>query len=97
MFIIRETFIAKPGHAGEFAKMMRDEVKNMGNFKGYVLLDMVTDYNTIVIEYEIESLAEFEKSMADHKKELAAAKSSTPPPYTQLYQTGKREIFKVVE
>ena len=98
MFIIRETFIAKPGHAGEFARMMKDEMGKWKGFKGHVMLDFVTDYNTIVAEYEIESLDEFEKMMTDYKKEQAKTKKTNEPPaYTQLYQTGKREIFKVVE
>ncbi len=96
MYIVRETFIAKPGHAGEFAQMMKEEMGSMPNFKGYVLLDMVTDYNTIVVEYELESLADFEKMQNEHKKDVAKAKSTKPPKYTELYQTGKREIFRIV-
>jgi hypothetical protein len=96
MYIIRETFIAKPGHAGELAQMMKKEMAQWPDFKGHVLLDMVTDYNTIVVEYEIDSLADFEKMMMDHKKEQPKKKTSKPPKYTELYQTGKREIFRIV-
>lgn len=49
-----------------------------------------------MIEYEIESLAEFEKSMDDHKKDQAKTESSEPPEYTKLYQEGKREIFRIL-
>lgn len=98
MFIVRETFIAKPGHAGKLAKMMKDEMKNWKEFKGYVLLDYVASYNKIVIEYELKSLADFEKMMDDYKKEQTKMKSGDEPPaYTEMYQFGKREIFKVVE
>jgi hypothetical protein len=97
MYIIRETFIAKPGYAGELARMMKKEMDNWKDFKGHVLLDIATDYNTIVCEYEIDSLATFEKMMTEYKQDQAKKKSSKPPKYTQLYQTGKREIFKVVE
>ena len=96
-YIIRETFIAKPGYAGELARLTSDEMKKWKGFKGKVLLDFVTDYNTIVVEYEMESLAEFEKMMDGHKKEQNKAKNKKPPHYTTLYQTGKREIFKIVE
>ena len=97
MYIVRETFIAKPGHAGELAKMMKDEMSGWKDFKGHVLLDMVTDYNTIVVQYEIESLASFEAMMTSHKKETSKKKGKVKPPkYTELYLTGKREIFKVV-
>lgn len=97
MYIVRETFIAKPGHAGELAQLMKEEMKHWKGFKGYVLLDMVTDYNKIVVEYEINSLAEFEKMMMDYKKEQARTKKNNKPPkYTELYQTGKREIYRIV-
>lgn len=97
MYIVRETFIAQPGHAGELAQLMKKEMANWKGFKGYVLLDFVTDYNQIVVEYEINSLAEFETSMAEMKKAQDKSKDKKPPAYTALYQRGKREIFKVVE
>ena len=98
MFIVRETFTAKPGHAGPLAQMMKKEMANWPDFKGHVLLDFVADYNQIVIEYEIASLADFEKMMADFKKGQAkSTKKKKPPAYTELYQTGKREIFQIVE
>ncbi len=101
MYIVRETYIARPGHAGEFANLMKEEMKQWPDFKGYVLLDAVTDYNTVVVQYEIENLTEFGKMMDEHqaakeKKAREGKKDATPPPYTQLYQTGKREIFRVV-
>ncbi len=97
MYIVRETLIARPGHAGPLAKMMKEEMDDWKDFRGRVMLDFITDYNTIVIEYEIDSLADFEKMMMDWKKDQGQKKTSKPPAYTELYQTGKREIFKVVE
>ncbi|MEN9626344.1 MAG: hypothetical protein RL557_672 [archaeon] len=95
-YMVREVFIAKPGHAGELAQLMKQEMENWKDFNGQVLLDMVTDYNKIVVEYEISSLAEFEKMMVDHKKAQAKKKSKKPPAYTKLYERGKREIYKIV-
>jgi predicted ATP-grasp superfamily ATP-dependent carboligase len=97
MYIVREVFIAKPGHAGELAQMMKKEMASWKGFKGYVLLDTVTDYNKIVCEYELDSLTTFEKMMTDYKKDQAKVKSKKPPKYTELYQRGKREIYRVVE
>jgi len=96
MYLVREVFIAKPGHAGEFAEISKKEMANFPGFKGYVLLDMVTDYNKIVVEYEIESLDAFEKMMTSYKKDQAKAKKKKPSKYTELYQTGKREIYKIL-
>ena len=93
MFIIRDVLVAKPGHAGELAKLMKEAMPNITGSKSKVMLDFVTDFNKIVIEHEVESLAEFEKEMEEYKK--------NPDPkmkrYTELYLTGKREIYKVVE
>ena len=96
MYIVRETFIAKPGHAGELARLMKKEMASWKDFKGQVLLDFITDYNKIVVEYEIKSLADFEKMMGDFKKTQAKTKTKKPPKYTELYQRGKREIYRIV-
>jgi hypothetical protein len=100
MLIVREVFIAKPGHAGELAKMMKQSMAgtDMAKANPKVLLDCVTDYNTIVIEYEVESLTAFDKMMEQEKaKGYGQKKESTGPKYTDLYLTGRREIFRIVE
>lgn len=98
MYIVREEFIAKPGHAGELADMMKKEMASSKDFKGHVLLDMVTDYNKIVVEYEIDSLATFDKMMTDYRKERDAKKkkSNKPSRFSELYVSGKREIYRIV-
>ncbi|MBX4210835.1 hypothetical protein KW783_02570 [Candidatus Parcubacteria bacterium] len=101
MYLVREVFIAKPGHAGEFAELMKKEMTSDPKFKGYVLLDMVTNYNKIVCEYEIESLAAWESMMMKYRKEAKdkqseEKKDNKPPKYTELYLTGKREIYKIL-
>lgn len=97
MYLIRETFTARPGRAGELARLIKEEMRGSPDFStARVMLDFVTNYNQIVIEYEIASLADFEKMMVNYKKEQAKTKTDKPPAYTELYQTGKREIFKIV-
>ncbi len=95
MFIVRNTFIAKPGQAGKLAKMMKENSPNLPGSKARVMIDYATDFNKIILEYEIESLAEFEKMMEEFKSnpEIRAKMAG----YTDLYLTGKREIFKVVD
>lgn len=99
MYIVREVFIAKPGHAGPLAELMKKEMANMPDFKGYILLDMVTDYNKIVAEYEIESLADFEKGMDEYRKartKESKQKKKSGPDFREMYQSGYREIYRVV-
>lgn len=98
--IVREIFVAKPGMAGKLARLFKKMMKNYPEAK--VMTDLVGDYNTVVMEMPMDSLAEFEKQMEDFK-------SGKPDPnvdpevmeemknYTEMYTHGKREIFQVVE
>jgi hypothetical protein len=98
MLLVREVFIAKPGHAGELSKMMKKNMESMpGMMNAKVMLDSVTDYNKIVIEYEVESLTAYE-AMMNQEKSKPAEKTEAPagPKYTDLYLTGKREIFRII-
>jgi hypothetical protein len=98
MLLVREVFIAKPGHAGELSKMMKDNMKDMpASMNAKVMLDSVTDYNKIVVEYEVESLAEFEQAMNQEKsKQGEKNENNSGVKYTDLYLTGKREIFRII-
>ena len=94
MFIVRETFIAKPGHARELANLMKEPMPEGMDSDAVVMLDYVSNYNTVVIEYRVKSLADFENMT---EKMRSAARGKPPAPYTELYLTGKRDIFKIVE
>jgi hypothetical protein len=100
MLIIREVFTAKPGQASKLAKLFK---KAFGeDAKTRVMTDLVGNYNTVVTEFEVNSLAEFEKQMEEYK-------SGKPDPkmdpkvaeelskYTEMYISGRREIFQIVE
>ena len=94
MFIVRDVLIAKPGSAGKLAKLMKESTPVLlGKVK--VMIDYATDFNKIVLEHEVENLAEFEKMMEKFKSdpEIRAKMAG----YTDLYLTGKREIYKVIE
>jgi hypothetical protein len=98
MLLVREVFIAKPGSAGALANMMKENMKGMPGFmNAKVMLDSVTDYNKIVIEYEVESLAAFEEMGKKEKENRTSKKPAKKgPKYTDLYLTGKREIFRII-
>jgi hypothetical protein len=100
MIIIREVFTAKPGQASKLAKLFR---RGFGSDPTVRLMtDLAGDYNTVVVEMPVKSLAEWEKQMEDYK-------SGKPDPrmdpkvaeemskYTEMYLTGRREIFQIVE
>ena len=100
MLIVREIFTAKPGHASKLAKLFKKAFGHNQNVK--IMTDMVGDYNTVVMEMQVKSLEEFEKSMESYK-------SGKPDPhmnsevmeemskYTEMYTKGRREIFQIIE
>lgn len=100
MIIIREVFTARPGQASKLAKLFKKAFGGDANVR--VMTDMVGNYNTVVTEMQVNSLAQFEKEMEEYK-------SGKPDPkmdpkvaeelskYTEMYITGRREIFQIVE
>jgi len=57
---------------------------------------MIGTYNTVVVEYEAESLAAFEEEM---KKMMTETPKAQPPEgqrHTDMYMEGRREVFKIV-
>jgi hypothetical protein len=100
MLIIREVFTAKPGQASKLAKLFKKAFSGDPNVQ--VMTDMVGNYNTVVVEVQTNSLAEFEKEMEEYKSgkpdprmnpEVAEEMSK----YTEMYLIGRREIFQIVE
>lgn len=100
MLIVRDIFTAKPGQASKLATLCKKAFGSESNVR--VMTDFVADFNTVVVETEIQKLAEFEQHMEEYK-------SGKPDPkidpqvmeelskYTEMYLTGRREIYQVVE
>jgi tRNA-dihydrouridine synthase len=59
-----------------------------------VLVDYVTSYWTVVMEIEVESLAEFEKQMTEYS--ASQEFRDLMKGYMDEVDGGHREIFKVV-
>ncbi len=94
MFVVRETFIAKPGQASKLAAMFKDAVSTQPRLKFRVLTDHVADFNTVVLETEVEQLAEFDAVMKEYASNSELRERMRG--YTELWQSGRREIFRVV-
>ncbi len=100
MLIIREVFTAKPGQASKLAKLFRKAFGSDPTVR--VMTDMVGDYNTVIVEVQANSLAEFEKQMEEYKSGKPDPKmdpkvAEEMSKYTEMYLTGRREIFQIVE
>ena len=94
MFIIRNTFVAKPGCASKLAAQLKEAVAAFGMPGARVMTDLTGDFNRVVMEHTAETVAEFEKRMQEtmgsqqYRERMAG--------YTELWITGSREILRVV-
>ena len=96
MIIVREIFTAKPGQASKLAKLF----KKMNMPGARIMTDLVGDYNTVVMEAQVNSLAEWEKQMEEYKSGKPDPKmdpkvAEEMSKYTEMYLTGRREIYQV--
>jgi hypothetical protein len=94
MYVVRETFVAKPGQASKLATMMKDAMSKTGHTGTRVMTDVVGGFNTVVMETEVAEFSEFERRMKEYsdRPEIREAMKG----YTDMYQGGSREIYRVV-
>jgi len=93
MLIVREVFVAKPGCASKLAALMKENMQASWNGSCRVMTDMTGDFNRVVLETEVESLAELEKRVQEYMGNKTLHDKMKG--YTDMYQTGGREIFRV--
>ena len=90
MLIVRDVFRAKPGMASKLAKMMHENLKDEG-FR--VMTDLVGEFNSVVMETEVENLAEFQARWEKYMTDPAFRNRMSG--YTELYIEGRREIYRL--
>jgi hypothetical protein len=99
MLIVREVFVAKPGQAGKLAKLWKRVMGQDPNIR--ILTDLIGNYNTVVMEMQVESLAAWEQEMERYKRgefpPMEPADAEAMKNYTEQYLTGRREVWQVVE
>ena len=94
MFIVRETFTAKPGKAGGLAKLFKEVMAEMPRMRPRVMTDFIAGFNTVVLETECENLGEFEKTMQENMSRQDLKEKMKG--YTDLWTEGRREVYRVV-
>lgn len=93
MFVIRNTFIAKPGCASKLAAQLKEAMAVFQMPGVRVMTDLTGDFNRVIMEYTAESLAEFEKR---HQEVVGSPKyREKMAGYTDLWITGSREILRL--
>jgi hypothetical protein len=96
MYLIREVFRTKPGKAKELVKKFKQaapyfEEQSMKNLK--VMTDIATTYWTVVLESEVENLADFAKEVRGGTAQPEVEKIMEG--YMDLVEGGHREIFLI--
>ncbi|MBV8517808.1 MAG: hypothetical protein JO197_10455 [Acidobacteria bacterium] len=97
MYVIRDVFQCKPGKAKELAERFKKTFASMEQHDGFsnnrVLIDVVANYWTVVLESDAPSLEDFERHMREYsaRPEVQEIMSG----YMELVVGGHREIFRV--
>ena len=94
MYVIRETFTAKPGMASKLARLFSETMAGHAEFKTRVLTDFVGPFNTVVMETEVENLEEHGRRMKEYMEKPGMRDRMNG--YTDMYVAGSREIYQVV-
>ena len=95
MYLVRDVFQCKPGKAKELVNKFKQtlpfmEEQKLKNVR--IMTDVVSNYWTVVLEGEVNSLAEFEnrRGFTSQLKVQEIMKD-----YMTLVEGGKREIFQI--
>jgi hypothetical protein len=93
MLIVREVFTAKPGQASKLAAMLKAATAAYPAMKARVLTDYATEFNTVVLEADVADMAEFDRHL--HEYQTNTGLREVLKGYTDLWMTGRREIYRV--
>jgi hypothetical protein len=94
MYVIRETFTAKPGMASKLARLFSEVMSDEPDLHVRVLTDFVGPFNTVVMETEVENLEEHDRRMREYMEKPGLRDRMKG--YTEMYVGGSREIYQVV-
>ena len=92
MLIVRNCFVAKPGQASKLAAQLKSAAATANIPRYRVLTDLTGEFNRVVLEYEVDSVAQFEERMKQYMNDTGFRAKMAG--YTDLYLTGTREILQ---
>ena len=96
MIIVHDTVVCKPGNASKLAKLFK-EVMSGNEEVTHIMTDMTGQYNRVIMVSQYENLAAYEQSWNKYMENSEEMKKmqEAMKDYTNMYQTGSREIYKV--
>ena len=92
MLIVRNCFVAKPGQASQLASLLKAATATANIPRCRILTDLTGEFNRVVLEYEVDSIAQFEDRMKDYQTNAAFREKMKG--YTDLWISGTREILQ---
>ncbi len=93
MIVVRNCFVAKPGHASKLAAQLKEAAATVKFPRFRVLTDLTGEFNRVILEYEAENIGEFEARLKDYATNETLREKMKG--YTDLWITGSREILQV--
>jgi hypothetical protein len=97
MLLVRDVFSCKPGKSMELAERFKKTFPSMKASDGFVprvMVDLVADYWTVVLEAEVEDLSAFERHMREYRDRPEVRQAMDG--YMDLVKGGRREIYTLV-
>ena len=98
MLLIRDIFRCKPGKSRQVAEMFKRALSSFEPEDGLhnvrVMVDFVADYWTVVMELEVEDLAQFERNMERYRSRPEVQEAMAG--YMDLVEGGRREIYRLL-
>ncbi len=93
MLIVRNCFVAKPGHASKLAAQLKSAAASANLPRHRVLTDLTGDFNRVVLEYEVDNVGQFEERLKQYMSDANFREKMKG--YTDLWITGSREILQL--
>jgi hypothetical protein len=94
MIVVREFFTAKPGQASKLAAMLKDATSEWpGDVR--IMTDLTGEFNQVVLETKLKDLAAWEARTQEYATNQAIREKMKG--YTDMWTTGGREIYRLVE
>ncbi len=95
MIVVHDIFVCKPGSASKLAKLFKEVMADNKEMVS-IMTDMTGQYNRVVMVSQFKDLTAYEEMMRSYMNptEEDKKKFAKMQGYTEMYQTGSREIYR---